>query len=683
VSNATPPADPGFGRPGGLQPPATVAGRFPVTDVRPAVQSGRRPAKAAVAELIPIGATCYREGHDSLGVHVLVHDPDGNLAGRYPMRPTEPGLNRWSCEAWRPDRAGDWTFTIEAFHDPLDTWRRRAEVKVPAGVDVMLELSEGAALLHRAADHLDTVPDSTLDLGSSAAYAAALLRESAATLLDDRRPAGARLAAALAPDIVDFLSRGILRDYAGRCGPWPVRVERRRALFSAWYEFFPRSEGATEHTSGSLVTAAQRLDAVAAMGFDIVYLPPIHPIGSTNRKGRNNTLQPGPDDPGSPWAIGAAAGGHDAIHPDLGTVRDFEAFVERARSLGLEVALDLALQASPDHPWVREHPDWFTTRADGSIAYAENPPKKYQDIYPLNFDNDPEGLYGEIERVVREWIDRGIRVFRVDNPHTKPLWVWDRLIGSVNATHPEIIFLAEAFTLPAMMAGLAEVGFQQSYTYYTWRNDAWSLREYAQELAGPASAYMRPNFWPNTPDILPEVLQHGGPPAFAMRATLAATLSPSWGVYTGYELFENQPVAPGKEEYLDSEKFQLRPRDWQAAAEQPNLTEHLTNLNAIRRRHPALQQLRNLTFHHAEDEGVIAYSKSDGDDTVIVICSMDPYHPRETLVWLDMPALGADWDDSIAVYDEVSGADWSWGKSVYVRLDPGGAHIAAVRRSDV
>lgn len=676
-----PDLDYGFGVPGGLEPPGTVSGRFPVTDVQPTVQSGRRPAKAVVGELIDIEATCYREGHDSLGVHVIITDPDGATVARIPMRPTQPGLNRWACQ-WRPDRVGDWTFTLEAFHDPLDTWKHRAEVKIPAGVDVMLELAEGAALLRRAADHLGDEPDSTLHLGESAAYASALLRESAAALMDDRRPAGARLAVALAPDIVGFLGCGILRDYAATCGPWPVRVERRRALFSSWYEFFPRSEGAAGQESGNLRTAADRLDAVAGMGFDIVYLPPIHPIGATNRKGPNNTLDPRPGDPGSPWAIGGAAGGHDALHPDLGSLADFDAFVARARALGMEVALDLALQASPDHPWVDEHPEWFTTRADGSIAYAENPPKKYQDIYPLNFDNDPEGLYAEVERVTRFWLRRGINVFRVDNPHTKPLWVWDRLIGSINATDPQVIFLAEAFTLPAMMRGLAEVGFQQSYTYFTWRNDPASLTEYVTELAGPASAYMRPNFWPNTPDILPEALQHGGPPAFAMRAALAATLSPAWGVYTGYELFENAPVAPGKEEYLDSEKFQLRPRDWAGAAEQPNLIGYLSLLNDVRQRHPALQQLRNITFHRTEDDAIIAYSKTDGEDTVIVICSLDPFNVRSTVVWLDMPALGAQWGDSLTVHDYPSGATWSWGQSVYVRLGPGGdmAHIAAVQR---
>ena len=677
--------DYGFGKPGGLEPPATVAGRFPITDVWPAVQSGRRPANGAVGERIVIEATCYREGHDSLGVHVLINDPDGLMVARHPLDPYAPGLNRWRTDAWRPDRMGDWSFTIEAFHDPLATWKHRAEVKIPAGVDVMLELAEGAVLFRAAADSLEQHPDPTLHLGVSPADAAALLRESATALLDDRRPAGARLAVALAPDIVEFIGLGILRQHPSTSGPWPVRVERRLALFSAWYEFFPRSEGAGEHLSGTFVTAADRLEAVARMGFDIIYLPPIHPIGTINRKGRNNTLNPGPDDPGSPWAIGAAAGGHDAIHPDLGTPADFAAFVERARGTGLEVALDLALQAAPDHPWVAAHPEWFTTRADGSIAYAENPPKKYQDIYPLNFDNDPEGLYAEVERVVRLWIERGIHIFRVDNPHTKPLWVWDRLIGSINATHPQVLFLAEAFTLPAMMRGLAEVGFQQSYTYFTWRNDPWTMTEYVQELSGPASAYMRPNFWPNTPDILPAILQEGGPSAFAQRTVLAATLSPTWGMYAGYELFENEALAPGKEDYLDSEKFQLRPRDWAAAEDGSNLIGLITLLNTVRRSHPALQQLRNITFHRSEDESVIAYSKTDGDDTILVICSMDPYNQRTTRIWLDMPALGLGWDDAFTVHDYVTGSDWSWGQAVFVQLGgPGGdqAHIVSVRRTD-
>ena len=660
-----------------------MTGRFPVTDVSPTVQSGRRPAKGAIAELIPIEAKAFREGHDSLGVHAVVTSPSGRIH-RYPMRAINPGLSLWRCDQWRPDETGDWTFTIEAFHDALDTWRHRAEVKIPAGVDVILELEEGALLFERAADHLEAHPDPTLDLGVAPEYAADLLRESALALRDDRRPAGARLAVCLAPDVTDLIGRSPLREHASQSGPWPVRVERHRAACGAWYEFFPRSEGAQplDGRSGTLVQAQQRLPAVADMGFDVVYLPPIHPIGISHRKGPNNSLEPGAHDPGSPWAIGGRDGGHDAVHPDLGTLADFRDFVHAVHDAGMEPAMDFALQASPDHPWVDEHPEWFTTRADGSVAYAENPPKKYQDIYPLNFDNDPEGLYAEVERLVRYWMDVGVRVFRVDNPHTKPLWVWDRLIGSINATDPDVIFLAEAFTLPTMMRGLAEVGFQQSYTYFTWRNDKHSLTDYVQDLAGPAAAYMRPNFWPNTPDILPGYLQHGGPAAFAIRATLAATLTPNYGIYSGYELFENTALRPGSEDYLDSEKYQYRPRDWEAAAQGANLIDYLTHLNSLRRVHPALQQLRNITFHHTDNDSIIAYSKTDGDDHVIVICTLDPFHTRETRVWLDLPALGAGPGDSVTVHDEVSGADWSWGNSVYVRLEPGTAHIAAVRRTE-
>ena len=353
----------------------------------------------------------------------------------------------------------------------------------------------------------------------------------------------------------------------------PVLVERLRALYGSWYEFFPRSEGVQfdpmgrrEPISGTLRTAARRLEAIADMGFDVVYLPPVHPIGTTFRKGRNNTLEARPGDPGSPWAIGSPEGGHDAIHPDLGTFADFDAFVARARELGMEVAIDLALKASPDHPWVKEHPEWFTTRADGTIAYAENPPKKYQDIYPFNFDNDPEGIYAEFERIVRLWMGHGVRIFRVDNPHTKPVRFWERLLADIRQTDPDVLFLAEAFTRPAMMATLAKVGFHQSYTYFTWRTTKDELTEYLTELSGPAAAYMRPNFFANTPDILHEYLQHGGPAAFKIRAVLAAMLSPTWGIYSGYELCENTPLRPGSEEYLDSEKYQYRPRDWDTAA---------------------------------------------------------------------------------------------------------------------
>ena len=407
-----------------------------------------------------------------------------------------------------------------------------------------------------------------------------------------------RLAAAEDPEIAAILLSWPLRELVTRSRPLIVQVDRERALYGSWYEFFPRSEGVQidpmgrrAPASGTLRTAAKRLDAIAGMGFDVVYLPPVHPIGTTFRKGRNNTLTPAEGDPGSPWAIGSAEGGHDALHPDLGTMDDFEAFVARTRELGMEVALDLALQASPDHPWVKEHPQWFTKRADGSIAYAENPPKKYQDIYPMNFDNDPEGIYAEVLRTVRLWMDHGVRIFRVDNPHTKPLRFWERLLGEIRGTDPDVLFLAEAFTRPAMMRTLAMIGFHQSYTYFTWRNRVDDLTAYMRELSGETAAYMRPNFFTNTPDILNEYLQHGGVAAFKIRAVLAAMLSPTWGIYSGYELCENVPIRPGSEEYMDSEKYQYRPRDWEAAARDGiGIADYITELNRIRRAHPALHQ---------------------------------------------------------------------------------------------
>jgi starch synthase (maltosyl-transferring) len=466
--------------------------------------------------------------------------------------------------------------------------------------------------------------------------------------------------------------------------------------------------GRREPVSGTLRTAARRLEAIAEMGFDVVYLPPVHPIGTTFRKGRNNTLEARPGDPGVPWAIGAPEGGHDAIHPDLGTFADFDAFVTRTRELGMEIAIDLALQASPDHPWVKEHPEWFTSRADGSIAYAENPPKKYQDIYPLNFDNDPEGIYAEIERIVRLWMGHGVRIFRVDNPHTKPLRFWERLLASIRQTDPDVLFLAEAFTRPAMMAALGKVGFHQSYTYFTWRVGAAELTEYLTELSGPAAAYMRPNFFANTPDILHEYLQHGGPAGFKIRAVLASMLSPTWGIYSGYELCESTPLRPGSEEYLDSEKYQYRPRDWETAARDGlGISGYIADLNRIRRSHVALHWLRNLRFHQVDQPELICFSKrtygaaeisertfgpaasrareegGDAADTVLVVVNLDPHQAREATVWLDLPALGMNWSDGLTVTDELTGQAHRWGQANYVRLDPAvqPAHIFSVSRA--
>ena len=657
---------------GAISVPEVLLGRFPVCDVSPTVESGRLSAKAVVGEAVPIRATAFREGHDALGVEVVLCTPGGREHARARMTDTGSGLDEWVAIVV-PDAEGDWSFSIEAWGDPWATWSNRAAIKVAAGIDIELELAEGTLLLERLASSLSRGAKTQRDA----------LDVAATTMRNAALPPIVRYAASQDEAVTSIALAHPMRDGVTMCGPWPLKVERRRALVGSWYEFFPRSEGATSRKSGTFASAAKRLPAIAAMGFDVVYLPPIHPVGSTHRKGRNNSLKPKAGDPGSPWAIGAASGGHDAVHPDLGSDADLAAFIATASDLGMEIALDLALQASPDHPWVVEHPEWFTTRADGTIAFAENPPKKYQDIYPLNFDNDPEGLYSEVMRVVRHWMSRGIRIFRVDNPHTKPLWVWHRLIAEVNSTDPDIIFLAEAFTRPPMMRALAEVGFQQSYTYFTWRNDKQGLQEYFSELAGPAAAYMRPNAFVNTPDILTEYLQEGGPPAFAIRATLAATLSPTWGVYSGFELYERVAVRPGSEEYLDSEKFEYRPRNWaKAEKEGRSLAPYITRLNAMRRELPPLQDLRSLRFHHTEDGQVIAYSKRVGDDVTLVVCTLDPGAPRETMVWWDMPALGMGWSDRFIAHDHVTDETWTWGQGTYVRFDPHAnvAHVVEVRR---
>jgi starch synthase (maltosyl-transferring) len=464
-------------------------------------------------------------------------------------------------------------------------------------------------------------------------------------------------------------------------------VDRKRASFGAWYEFFPRSTGGFDEVGrpvhGTLATAATELDRVAGMGFDVAYLPPIHPIGRVNRKGANNTLDARETDVGSPWAIGADEGGHDAIHPDLGTVEDFDRFVARAEELGLDVAMDLALQAAPDHPWVAKYPEFFTTRPDGTIAYAENPPKKYQDIYPINFDNDPKGLYAEVLRIVLYWVEHGVRIFRVDNPHTKPPDFWAWLIKTVKDAHPDVLFLSEAFTRPAVLWGLARLGFTQSYTYFTWRTTKEELVEFGVDLVAHCDEG-RPNLFVNTPDILHESLQVGGPGMFALRAALAATLSPSWGVYSGYELYEHEAVRPGSEEYLNSEKYQLRPRDYAGAlAKGKSLAPWLTRLNEIRRAHPALHQLRTLRFHHVDSDAIIAYSKQDPatGDTVVVVVSLDPDKAQSGMLWLDLPELGFEWSDRLIAHDEVTGQTWDWGQANWVLLEPwrAVAHVVSIQ----
>jgi starch synthase (maltosyl-transferring) len=655
-----------------------MIGRIPVLDIRPLVDCGRRPAKAVVGETFEVAATVFREGHDAVAANVVLRDPSGRSGPWTPMRELAPGTDRWGAEV-TPASEGRWTYTVEAWSDPIATWRHTAGIKIPAGIDTELVLAEGAELFERAATGVPKKKNRAVVLATVDA------------LRDETRSPSARHAAANEPEVTALLDRYPLREMVSAARPVALQVERQRALFGSWYEFFPRSEGAEVDPlgikppkSGTFRTAADRLPAVAAMGFDVVYLPPIHPIGSAFRKGPNNSLTPGPHDVGSPWAIGSPEGGHDAIHPDLGTIEDFDFFVERARELRMEIALDFALQCSPDHPWVAKHPEWFTHRADGSIAYAENPPKKYQDIYPIAFDADFTGLVAETERVLRYWMDHGVRIFRVDNPHTKPVVFWEKVIGDINRTDPDVIFLAEAFTRPAMMHTLGQIGFQQSYTYFTWRNTKDELTEYLTELSGEAAGYMRPNFFVNTPDILHAYLQHGGRSAFEVRAVLAATLVPSWGVYAGFELCEAVPVREGSEEYLDSEKYELRPRDWAAAeAAGRSLSPLVTALNRLRRRHPALQQLRNLRFHPVDNDAVLAFSKRSGDDVVLVVVNLDPHHTHEATVSLNMPELGLAWHESFPVRDELTGETYHWGRDNYVRLEPGQgpapAHILSLR----
>jgi starch synthase (maltosyl-transferring) len=647
-----------------------VLGRIPILDLSPQQPDDLWPAKAFDGEVVPFSATVFREGHDRLGAEVVLVDPGGTTTGRR-MTLVEPGVDRWTA-LHRIDGTGTWTWHVRAWADDWGSWLHDAEIKVPAGIDVELMLETGAGLLERAASDESRSDD-----------ARRTFTDAAGSLRDTGSDPIVRLRLATSEGVAALIEADPIRSLITDGPRRTLRVERTRAGRGSWYEFFPRSEGAVQHedgswTSGTFRTAAKRLPAIREMGFDVVYIPPVHPIGRTNRKGPNNTLVAGPHDPGSPYGIGSTEGGHDAIHPDLGTEEDFAYFLDAAARLDLEIALDIALQASPDHPWVAEHPEFFTTLPDGSIAYAENPPKKYQDIYPLNFDNDPEGSYVEMLRIFQVWIDRGVRIFRVDNPHTKPLGFWERLLHDVNSAHPDVIFLAEAFTRPPMMRGLARVGFQQSYTYFTWRNTRAELTEYLTELSTETADYLRPNFFVNTHDILTPYLQFGGPAAYKIRAAIAATSSPTWGVYSGYELYEDV-ARPGSEENIDNEKYEYRPRDWtKAAMLGRTLAPYLTRLNAIRRGHPALGQLRNIRFHRSDDDAVLVFSKhldgaftaSGRSDTILVVANLDPHGSRETVVHVDPALFGRTPGETFPVHDLITDSMWQWGTDDYVRLDP-------------
>ncbi|HEV8216358.1 MAG TPA: alpha-1,4-glucan--maltose-1-phosphate maltosyltransferase [Gemmatimonadaceae bacterium] len=670
----------------------------------PQLDGGRHPVKRIVGDRVSVGADLIQAGHDTLGARVMYMGPGDSDWSASAML-YDYDSDRW-YGAFVVDRIGRWKFTVEAWTDRFATWRSGLEKKVKAGQDVQLELAEGAQMA-RAASRSARV---------ATARASLLLT---AKMLEDRRDTALekRIQRALDEDLFALMQEHLRpADLTRSHKELAIIVDRQLAGASAWYELFPRSQttlvpGATPR-HGTFDDAAARLPRLAELGFDVVYLPPIHPIGRTFRKGKNNSLTPEPDDVGSPWAIGNEDGGHTAIDPALGTLADFDRFVRTARGIGLEVALDYALQCSPDHPWVKEHPDWFNVRPDGSIQYAENPPKKYQDIYPLNFwCDDRQSLWNACRDVLRFWISHGVTIFRVDNPHTKALVFWEWVIGEIQREHPETIFFSEAFTRPKRMKALAKVGFTMSYTYFTWKNSSWDLREYFAELTqSPMTEYFRGNLFVNTPDILNEYLVHGGLPAFRARLLLAATLSPLYGMYSGFELGENVPVREGSEEYLDSEKYELRPRNYDSPG---NINSDIAQINGIRRGHRAFQRSANLSFHTSENPAVLFYRKArldpvvqwtsssalhvpraiaealgftdDGGDDILIAVNTDPHHVQETMVHVPIHEMGIDDDRTYVVRDLLSGARYTWrGVRNYVRLDPNETpgHLFLVEREE-
>ncbi|CAN2182390.1 AmyA Glycosidases [Candidatus Nanopelagicaceae bacterium] len=641
---------------------ANSINRIPVTDISPAVFFGGEfvPVKAIPGESFTVTATIFREGHDALGADVVLFDASGKEISRVVMQEVWHGGDGYTAEITIPAR-GDFFYAIESYDHPLATWLHDAEIKIGADIDSELMCAIGVQLFE--------------EISKSDSSAKNVLKPAIAALKDSKLAPLNRFGIASTPEIRAYCATQPLRRMASLTEKYPVCADHPRALVGSWYEFFPRSEGAVENkdgsiTSGNFESASLRIPAVAAMGFDILYLPPIHPIGVAHRKGRNNTLTPTDTDPGVPWAIGSADGGHMSINPVLGTMKDFEDFVAVAKKNKIEVALDFALQASPDHPWVSEHPEFFTRRVDGSIAYAENPPKKYQDIYPINFDNDYDGIVQESLKTLRFWISKGISIFRVDNPHTKPVHFWADVMRTIHNESPDVIFLAEAFTKPSMMHALGKAGFHQSYTYFTWRTSKQELIAYSQEVAHQTSAFFRPNFWVNTPDINPFHLQSGNPAIFAIRAALASTLTPSWGMYAGYELYEHRRFKEGGEEYLDSEKYEIKVRDWEGAEKkQITLAPFITVLNKIRKENVALQRLRNLRFHHCENDQILAYSKREGDNLILVVVNLDPNFAQESTIHWDMKALGIS-GDNFEVTDLIDSAKYQWTPQTYIRLDP-------------
>jgi starch synthase (maltosyl-transferring) len=639
-----------------------------IEHVEPTVDGGRYPVKREVGDVLRVSADIFKEGHEVLVAFLRYRGPGEARWREAPMRFVDN--DRWAGE-FPLEENGRHAFVIEALSDPFLSWLADLAKRTEAGQDVASELLEGRALIEAAARRARGTD--ARELRAIAARLAGAATQSEAVEVAREAPLQSLMAR--------YLDR---RDATRSARELEVVADRERARFAAWYELFPRSaRGDGQHAT--FKDAERELERVAAMGFDVVYLPPIHPIGHSFRKGRNNALTAGPDDPGSPWAIGSEEGGYTAVNPQLGTLDDFDHFVSTAAGLGLEVALDFAIQCSPDHPYVREHPEWFFHRPDGSIKYAENPPKKYQDIYPVNFYGaDPRPLWEEMRRIVNFWIGHGVRSFRVDNPHTKPVKFWEWLIRSVQDEHPDVIFLAEAFTRPKMMRVLAKAGFTQSYTYFTWRNEKRELQDYLEEITRPPMAeYFRGHLWPNTPDILHETLQRGGRPAFKMRLVLAATLSSLYGVYSGYELCENVPVREGSEEYLDSEKYEIKARDWNAPG---NLVEFMTTINRIRRENPALHCYRNLTFYAADDPNIVWYGKMTParDNAIFVAANLDLHGAHGSLVDVPLAELGLGPDEPYVMHELLSDRRYEWrGPRGSVVLDPAidSAQIFAFRRA--
>ena len=675
-------------------------GRINVMDITPAEERGIFPARVELGEPFEMTAQVFIEGRTKVGATAIVRNPRGKETMRRAMTCVNPGLDRWTVmvkcgehsdlKSWEDGYAavkrqlGEWTVTIEGWEDAYVSWLHDARIKVRVMDDVDNALNSGAELLARWAE----TPDTGLT-----ARDRKTLEKAAETMADQTLSAEDRLAAGDNPTIAALHETHPLRDGISPSQPQRFKVERPKSSFAAWYQFFPRSEGATidpntgKIIQGTLKTSMAGLERAAAEGFDIVYLPPVFPIGVTNRKGRNNTLVAGPDDPGSPFGIGSELGGHDTVDPLLGTMDDFKALCQRAHELGLEIALDFALQCSPDHPWVKAHPNWFRHKPDGSIAFAENPPKKYQDIYPIDFNADMPGIEKEVERIMNLWIEAGVTIFRIDNPHTKPVRFWQDVIAAVTKKHPEILFLAEAFTRPGMMRALSYVGFTQSHCYFPWRNTKDELEEYLPVTNGDDGYYQHNTFWPTTPDILTAYVRDNGVAGHCVRAVLAAMGSPSWGIYNGYELIENKQ-RPGFEEQIDNEKYEVKVRDW-SKAKQYGVAEMLTALNKIRRAHPAALSYHNLTVLPTSDPNILAFARhtpaeltgTGQADTLIVVVNLDGHNAHQSMIHLELSELGLPTDRPLNVRDELTGREFQWGWDNYVSLAPWAdvAHILSVQ----